>query len=324
MLQQIGRRTLLRGFAAAAAGTGLLGACAGVRRGRIPAFDADAARPLGIQLYMLGDEPFRDPGGTFARLAELGFREAELPQVPKDSPAFAAAAAASGIRLSSLHLGSGRLAPKGLVSLDSEAGVIADALATLGIRQVVLSLMPVPDSARFGSGRAFGAVLEEAIAAAGPDYWKRLAEFLNRRALDLRRHGIALGYHNHNIEFAPTGGSTGFDLLVRHCDPGLVHFELDIGWAVSAGRDPVALINSLSGRIRQLHLKDVASGTTPNFRLETKPAIIGTGIVDWLPLLAAARSARVRHAYVEQEPPFAGPRWDAARESAAYLESLRL
>lgn len=241
----------------------------------------------------------------------------------KDRPTIVTAAREAGLAITSVHLGSGRLAPKGQISLDSPPSEIADAFGDLGTAQAVLSLMPVPAAARFGGGRPFGVAVREAIAAEGRDYWRRLADLLNARAADLAPLGIALGYHNHDVEFAPVEGTTGYDLLLRHLDPALVHLELDIGWVTAAGRDPAAMIRALGPRVRQLHLKDVAAAVPPQFAVEAKPAVIGTGIVDWRDVLAAADEAGVAHAYVEQEPPFEIPRMEAARRSRAYLAALR-
>jgi sugar phosphate isomerase/epimerase len=56
----------------------------------------------------------------------------------------------------------------------------------------------------------------------------RLAEDLDRWGELCRREGVAFSYHNHDFEFAPLGGSTMWDVLVRETDPELVHLELDL------------------------------------------------------------------------------------------------
>lgn len=316
-----------RAFLAALAGS----ACVGwLPTGCTRAQPVDAAAPAartalkpGVQLYMLGEEAYRDPATIFAQLGAMGYREVELPRAPAERiEEFVAYAAAADIRITSLHLNSGRMAPRNGLSLDSDTALIAQTMNRLGITRAVLPLMPVPETARFGGTRPFGSALQEALASEGADYWKRLADLLNRRAHDLSAHGITLGYHNHNPEFAPVGDTTGFDVLLAHCQRDLVRFELDVGWVASAGLDPVAMLRGLAGRVDQLHLKDVMLGTPANFRLETRPTLIGTGMVDWSALLVAARGAGVAHAYVEQEPPFTTPRMAVAEHSIAYLRTV--
>ncbi len=131
----------------------------------------------------------------------------------------------------------------------------------------------------------------------------------------------SIGIH---VTLMATGATSGWDILVGNTDPKLVHFEVDIGWVQSAGLDPAQTIRKLGPRVRQLHLKDVAAGAKTNFALETKPTVAGTGVVDWPAVLRAAWSAGVQHAYVEQEPPFAIPRMEAARQSAAFFRALMI
>jgi sugar phosphate isomerase/epimerase len=319
----ISRRTLLGGFAAAL-GAGATGACSiGPMNRPSPAFSSSARAPLGIQLYTLGADAYRDLPGTFAQLAEMGYREVELPQVTvKTAASTAAAAGAAGLTISSLHLNSGKLASSAALTLDSAPAQIVDAMGMLGTRLAVLPMAPLPASARLGGGRTFQQAYGDALALEGRDYWHGIADLLNSRAATLAQSGIGLGYHNHNMEFAPIDGTTGWALLVERTEPRLVHFEVDVGWVQTAGLDPAALIHSLGPRVRQLHLKDVAAGTAANFALETKPAIAGAGVVDWPAVLRAARAAGVEHAYVEQEPPFVIPRIEAARQNADFFKSL--
>jgi sugar phosphate isomerase/epimerase len=54
-----------------------------------------------------------------------------------------------------------------------------------------------------------------------------------------------------------------------------------------------------------------------------KPAEVGAGVLDWARILPAAYAAGVRHFYVEQEPPFAIPRMEAATRSYGYLAQLK-
>lgn len=110
---------------------------------------------------------------------------------------------------------------------------------------------------------------------------------------------------------------------MRETDPRLVEFEVDTGWVATAGLDPVSFLHGLRGRATQLHVKDGAVGNTTNFVLEMKPAEVGSGTLDWARILPAARTAGVRHFYVEQEPPFTMPRIEATRKSYAFLSALR-
>ena len=57
--------------------------------------------------------------------------------------------------------------------------------------------------------------------------------------------GIRFGYHNHVREFAVTDGKTPYMELLQLTDPKKVTFELDCGWAVVAGMNPVEIMKTI-------------------------------------------------------------------------------
>ncbi len=78
--------------------------------------------------------------------------------------------------------------------------------------------------------------------------------FLNKLQKRLAEEGITLGYHNHSKEFFTTPyGKVIEDEIIEKTD---VELEIDTFWAFNAGKDPVALLESLKHRIRVIHLKD--------------------------------------------------------------------
>jgi sugar phosphate isomerase/epimerase len=87
------------------------------------------------------------------------------------------------------------------------------------------------------------------------DAVRETAERLDDLARRLLGQDLRLCYHNHDHEFVSLDGGDAFDLLVAETTD--VAFELDVGWVRAAGRDPVALLADLSGRVPLVHLKDV-------------------------------------------------------------------
>lgn len=282
------------------------------------------ALPIGLQLYSLGDEPSKDLGGTLARVAGMGYRDIELPSLlGKTAAELKTAADKVGLKYSCLHLPISPLFGGSGLSLADPAQQVADAAHALGIKNIVVPIQLIPEGFMPKPGESFQTAIANAMAAAGADIWKRTAAALNEKAAALKPHGIKLGYHNHNIEFAPVGDTTGWGILMREIDPTLVSLELDIGWIAAAGLDPVAFLGKHKGRVRQLHVKDVKATTKTNFALGMDPTQIGDGKLDWAKILPAAYKAGVRNFYVEQEPPFAMPRMDAIKRSYDYLVALK-
>jgi sugar phosphate isomerase/epimerase len=154
------------------------------------------------------------------------------------------------------------------------------------------------------------------------DDWKWNADYLNTKGKALQQYGLRFGYHNHNIELAPIGASNGLAEIVKGTDPALVTFEMDAGWVVAAGADPLALLTAYPRRFSAMHVKDIKASTRPNFNLQQDPSEVGQGIIDWKRLLAKAYAANVRQFYVEQEPPFNKPRLESAAISFNYLNGL--
>jgi sugar phosphate isomerase/epimerase len=317
-LSDLSRRSLLTGFGAA--GTlGLIGgpALAAPRR---PFFQR-IGLPIGLQIYTLGN--VTDLDATFAEVARIGYREIELPNLLGKQPAeIAAAAKRAGLKIGSIHVplaGPGG----GPMSFGAEPAKLAETLGVLGARWAVAPLLQLPANMRPLPGEDFPKAIARSVAAEGEAIWKKTAAALNESAAKLRPLGIGVAYHNHNVEFAPIGNTTGWDILVRETDPRLVSFEVDLGWVTAAGRDPVAFLGQHRGRIKLLHVKDLAAGSPTNFAITMKPTEVGSGTQPWARLLPAAYAAGVRHFYVEQEPPFAIPRIEAARRSYSYLAALR-
>lgn len=317
----LNRRTLLTGLAA----TGFAGAMTHA----LPAagnksFFERVKLPVGLQLYTLGDEPQKDLDGVLAKVAGIGYRDLELPNLFGKSPAeLKAAADRAGVAFSCIHLAATPNLPATALGMASPTQRIVDDLGALGLKAAVMPIMLFPPGLKFGGGESFQTAIARAMGAAGADVWKRTAALLNEKAAALKPHGISIGYHNHNLEFLPLGDSNGWEILARETDKALVSFEVDVGWLAAAGVDPVAFFKRHGGRVRQMHVKDVKPTTKPNYALAMDPTEVGAGMLDWARILPAAHKAGVRHFYVEQEPPFTISRMDAIARSYAYLSKLR-
>jgi sugar phosphate isomerase/epimerase len=318
---EMGRRSMLSALVAAG-GISMLDT-ATLAKGPRPFFKR-VGLPIGLQIYSLGDEPSKDLDGTFAKVAAIGYRDIELPGLlGKTAAEVKAAADRAGLQISALHVPAAPMNGPAAGTFQDSVQNIGDIMGALGTKNAVAPIMLFPSGMKFGAGESFQTVITRAMAEAGADVWKRTAALLNERAAALKPHGISVGYHNHNLEFAPIGNTTGWDILMAEFDPKLISIELDVGWVTAAGLDPVAFIKKHKGRLRQMHVKDVKATTKPNYALSMDPTQIGDGQQDWAKILPAAYKAGVRNFYVEQEPPFAMARVDAVKRSFDYLAKLK-
>ena len=275
--------------------------------------------PVGLQLYTVGDAIRKDLDGSLARIASVGYRVVEPASYHGYTPQqLRAATDRHGLKCTSIHIGA--QASGGNPGLNQDLPKLAADLHVLGVTDVVMPMFTTPE--RFGGakqGEAYGAYMERVSAGLTVDDWKRTAAFLNEKGAKLRGEGLRLGYHNHNPEFAPVGGTTGLEILLSETSPDTVVFQMDVGWVAAAGVDPVALLRKHGKRFQLMHVKDIQASTRANYALQQDPTEVGSGNIDWTHLLPAAFEAGVRKFYVEQEPPFKMDRFDAIDKSRRFL-----
>jgi sugar phosphate isomerase/epimerase len=149
---------------------------------------------------------------------------------------------------------------------------------------------------------ALGATSAAYPFPAGVDFTKiagvrALATKLNKAGAALKEAGITLAYHNHNIEFVKIKGRTILSYIYELTDPENLQGEIDTYWVQAGGGDSVAWIKSLKKRSPLLHMKDY--GVT----IEKKPVFeeIGSGNLDWITIVKAAKSAGCKWYIVEQD-----------------------
>jgi sugar phosphate isomerase/epimerase len=280
-----------------------LAASAGSRVTR--AGDRLEKRP-GIQLYTINEAMRSDPAGSLKRLRQIGFQEVESAGFGNlSAKQFRGLLDDAGLTCPSAHL---QFDVDNLGPAFEDAHALGAKFAVSGMmRSVVLGKSAPKD------GLKTGISLDEA---------KRTAELSNRIGEAAKRAGLQFGYHNHNFEFADVGGGvTGYDLLLKQTDPQLVKFEIDCGWMIFAGHDPVEYFRKYPQRFPMIHVKDFlprASGDTG-----MKGAELGHGTVDYKPIFAAGAKAGLQHYFVEQEGPFArmSP-LEAAKVDCDYLRSI--
>ena len=283
-------------------------------------------RPLGINVYMVAGAWSADPEGVLKALAAIGFREFET-DLSKFAPErIRTAAAAAGMACASVSVLPTPLRG-GALSLQSEAGALAGAVQAAGADYLVCTLFPLPPGVemRPQAGEAVDQMLARIARSLTADHWKRAAELYNAKGEALRREGVKLAYHNHNPEFAPLGETSGLAILLEHTDPKAVSFEMDAGWVVAAGHDPVELLRAYPGRFRLMHVKDIAPTQQFNSVFKADTLEVGSGIIDWKRVLPAAVASGVKHFSIEQEPPYSRmPPLEAARKGYEYLSGLEV
>lgn len=183
-----------------------------------------------IQLYTLREmdasilEIVERVGQTEFDGVEFAYRVDEAP-----APDVRAPLDDAGLVASSAHVG--------IEALEDDLDDVIETAETLGYDDVVV---PWLDAEHFET--------VEAVEAT--------AERLSELAEAVADRGLQLHYHNHDQEFVETDEGTAFDLLVERASDDLM-FEVDAGWALYGGADPVDLLHEYADRISLVHFKDV-------------------------------------------------------------------
>ena len=141
--------------------------------------------------------------------------------------------------------------------------------------------------------------LDDSLYSDDKDAWQALSKRFQPIAEKAQDQGVSLLYHNHSFEFGTYDGKLGLEYLLDEA-PAL-GLELDLGWCQEGGVDPYPLLKKYSGRVKRIHVKDRASeGENTD---QGGWADVGSGVIDFPPLLEAAKKVGAEWFIVEHDEP---------------------
>jgi len=255
-------------------------------------------KPIGLEMYTVREEFPKDPEGTLKKVAAVGYGEVEIPtEIPAET--LKGYLTAAGLTAPSTY-------PEVPKDVESWKKTL-DHVKPYGVRYVVVGDNPKLDA----------------------DAWKKRADLFNECGKLAQQAGMQFCYHAHYHEFAVVDGTSGYDIMLTHCDAKLLKMEMDIFWATYAGQDPIAYFKKYPDRFPLLHIKDLKKGfpsSTSDFPYDNglNPfAPVGQGRIDWAGIFAHVKQAGTRHIFVEQDRCDGSP-FDAIKTSFDYLKTLRL
>ncbi len=152
-----------------------------------------------------------------------------------------------------------------LGSLERETAAVAAEARELGTDKLVITGMY-----RFDYGD------EKAV--------QELAARLSKAGEALKKEGLSLLYHNHNVELLQVKpGLRAYDLLLSETDPAFVGFEFDSFWFTDGGADAKDWMRRLGSRMKLWHITDrgcrqKGPSMTPILRQDSME--LGTGNMD--------------------------------------------
>lgn len=231
--------------------------------------EAAKVKNVGIQLYTVRKEMLADAAGTLKKLAKIGYKELESARSDKGN--------FYGLQpkeIKKIAHDLGMNVRSGHVHIDKDWKKSVDMAAEAGQSYLVCSSLP-----------------SEGQTVAN---YQRCADIFSKSAEDCKKANLVFAYHNHDYEFEKKDGKPLYDILVEKSDKNLVKMEMDLGWAVLTGNDPLAYFAKYPGRFPLWHLKDMD-------KVKKESTEFGKGQIDIVKMLKNIDKSGMKYFFVEQE-----------------------
>jgi len=126
------------------------------------------------------------------------------------------------------------------------------------------------------------------------EQYKEIKKLLNKLAKDEPEYRFS--YHNHAFEFdIDIDGQDALSYILDPSDDNRILAEIDVFWIKKAGIDPLEYIKQYAKRMPIIHLKDMTNDERQTF------AEVGTGVIDFLPILQWGEVNGIEWYVVEQD-----------------------
>ncbi len=249
----------------------------------------NVSQKFGVQLYSFRNEMAKDAIGTLEQIAAIGIKEIETARSKKGhyyglSPKEMKSVCDDlGMNLKSGHVG-----------LDTNWQRTMDEAVESGQEYLICSSMP-------SRGQTV-------------DNYMKVAEKFNEAGEACKKLGLKFGYHNHAYEFESENNQVLYDVLLDNTDSNFVHMELDLGWVIMGGKDPLDYFKAYPGRFPLWHLKDMD--------MEKKESTeFGKGGLDIALMMQNQKASGVKHIFIEQEE-YANTPLESMKHNMAYLKRI--
>jgi sugar phosphate isomerase/epimerase len=256
--------------------------------------DANKIKSFGLQLYTLREDFPKDPKGVLKKVAGFGYTQVESFEGPKGmfwgmtNKEFKSYMDELGMTIVASHSDINR-------DFERKAAEAAE----IGMKYLICPWI-------------------------GPqkklDDFKKYADTFNQKGEICKKNGIRFAYHNHDYSFTAMDGQFPQDIMMKNTDAGLVDFEMDMYWVVTAGQDIEAWIKKYPDRFRLCHVKDRMKNTTE----KDASCDLGTGSIDFAKILKTTKKNNMQYYIVEQERYMGTTPMKAAEADAAYMKKLSI
>ncbi len=268
---------------------------------------------VGIQLYGVRNAMAEDFEGTLKALSEMGYEYVEFAgYFGKSAEEIKAILDKYKLKCISVH--------QGLEFFDENPAQKCEFLKAFGVKYNVIPWY-------------------EKSKLAGTPAWEETKEKFNKAADLFKKHGMMLGYHNHDFEYEKANGKYLHDYIFEAVSEDKIVPELDTCWVHYAGINPADMIYKFKGRVEIVHLKDFvcenlaggpvydlidASGNDSGKKKSKEESgfkfcPLGKGRQNFEEILSACEACGTQTVIVEQDQSYDISELEAARISREYL-----
>ncbi|MER0439096.1 sugar phosphate isomerase/epimerase [Emticicia sp. W12TSBA100-4] len=258
--------------------------------------DPKKVKNFGVQLFTTMSVIDKDVEGTLKQIADIGYKEIESAfsmkggfygMKPKE---FAKLVSDLGMSWQAHHVNGApfnRPAPR--PSADGSPSPARPAMPPM--KNLLNNTQEIVDEVAEGGAKY---LVCASIPVNKMEEIKLSLEILQKAGEAAKKAGLTFVFHNHTAEFETIEGQRPFDMMASQISADLLKFELDLAWATKAGVNIPELFQKHPGRFPLFHIKDLNKETQ-------RPVEVGTGYIDFKPIFAAAKTAGVKHYFVEQD-----------------------
>ena len=270
-------------------GVGAAALCAaGTEASNLRAQEPKKKIPIALQMWSVRDVAQKDPAGTFAGVAKMGYEGVEIGANPygRKADEMRKMLDDNNLKCCGMHTGLRTLTGDALKKT-------VEYNQTLGNKFLILPDLPRANLA------SVAALMDT-------------AELLTDLAAQAKELGMRIGYHNHTIEFKPVADRIPWEVIFSNAGPDVL-MQLDIRHCLDGGGDPIAILKKFPHRTATIHLTEHGG---------PEGAVIGEGDVPWKQVFELCETIGDTEWYiVEQEKYKPGvPTMESAR---LCLENLR-
>ncbi|WP_409346678.1 sugar phosphate isomerase/epimerase family protein [Paenibacillus sp. MBLB4367] len=221
------------------------------------------------QLYTLRNELEKDFPGVLRELKKMGWAGVQISGLRGYSAEeIASVLKETGLGTAGMHIG-----------LDRFRGELDTVLEEARLFNTKDLILPgLPESVR------------------NEDGYRTIRSEMNDIARKLAPQGYRISYHNHAWEFDTViEGKSALEYLLEPAPDNALLAEIDVYWVKRGGSDPVSFISPYANRMPIIHLKDMTNDERQTF------AEIGTGVIDFAPILTWGEQNGIEWYCVEQD-----------------------